>query len=159
MEGHDARCPLCSRLISIDDTVVFGHGHLSHLDCRHPQALSPEERAILYLYCRDHDVGECVACARRFRPFELAANATDGQPRRCPGCGGSVYESVRRHLYACAMLPAEVRRRAQAARDAARELVKRSRQLSEAADVLVQEAEAALEALRVAMRQLPVRRF
>jgi hypothetical protein len=156
MEGHDARCPLCSRSISIDDTVVFEHGHLSHLDCRHPQALSPEERAILYLYCRDHDVGECVACARRFRPVELAATA---QPRRCPGCGGNVFESVRRHLYACAMLPAEVRRRAQAAREAARELVKRSRQLSEAADVLVREAEAALEALRVAMRQLPVRRF
>jgi hypothetical protein len=159
MERHDARCPLCSRSISIEDTVVFGHGHLSHLDCRYPRALNPEERAILYLYCRDHAVAECVACARRFRPIELSATATDAHPRRCPSCGEDLIGNIRRHLYDCTLLPAEVRRRAHAARDAARELVKQSHRLREAADVLVHEADAALAALRDAMRRSPARRF
>jgi len=51
------------------------------------------------------------------------------------------------------MLPAPVRRRAQAAREAAGTLVKQNHQLSDAADVLLREAEAALHALRAAMRQ------
>jgi len=32
-------CPLCSRTIWPADTVVFGYGHLSHLDCQRPRAL------------------------------------------------------------------------------------------------------------------------
>jgi hypothetical protein len=56
------------------------------------------------------------------------------------------------------MLPAAVRRRAQAAREAARTLVKQSHQLSDAADVLLREAEAALHALRAAMRQAAIPR-
>jgi len=55
------------------------------------------------------------------------------------------------------MLPAEVRRRAQVAREAARSLVKQSHQLGDAADVLLREAEAALYALRDTMRQPPTR--
>jgi len=43
------------------------------------------------------------------------------------------------------MLPAEVRRRAQALREAARHLVKESHQLRDKAEVLIQEAEAAVE--------------
>jgi len=53
------------------------------------------------------------------------------------------------------MLPVTVRRRAQAAREAAQRLVKQSHQLSDASDVLLREAEAALHALREAMRQSP----
>jgi len=64
---------------------------------------------------------------------------------------------MRAHLDGCAMLRAEVRRRAQAAREAARTLLKCSRQLSDAADVLLREAEAALYALRDTMRQAPTR--
>jgi len=56
------------------------------------------------------------------------------------------------------MLPVDIRRRAQVAREAARSLVKQSHQLSDAADVLLREAEAALHALRETMRQSPIRR-
>jgi hypothetical protein len=66
-------------------------------------------------------------------------------------------DSIRVHLYGCAMLPVEVRRRAQAAREAARSLVKQSGQLSDRADVLLREAEAALYALLDTMRQPPTR--
>jgi len=54
-------------------------------------------------------------------------------------------DSIRAHLYDCAMRPAEVRRRAAVARDAARSLVKRSLELRDAADVAMPEAEAALQ--------------
>jgi hypothetical protein len=67
-------------------------------------------------------------------------------------------DSIRAHLYGCAMLPAEVRRRAQVAREAARSLVKQSQQLRDAADVAIREAEAALHALRETLRQSPIRR-
>jgi len=50
------------------------------------------------------------------------------------------------------MLPAEVRRRAVAARAAARDLVKRSQQLHDNADVLMREAEVALDERRKALR-------
>jgi hypothetical protein len=55
------------------------------------------------------------------------------------------------------MLPEEVRQRAHDVREAARTLSKRSHQLRDAADVLVVQAEAALEALRPAMRESPIR--
>jgi hypothetical protein len=157
MKHREIVCPLCARPVAPDDTVVFGHGHLSHLDCRQPQALTPEERALLSVYCRAHAVAECVACAKRYRPSELVASTGPGQ-HRCPQCGASLLDSMRAHLYGCAMFPEEVLRRAHAARAAASELVKRSRQLHETADMLVTEAEAAFEALRAAMRQSPVLR-
>ena len=56
------------------------------------------------------------------------------------------------------MLPIAIRRIAQAAREAARSLVKQSHQLRDAADVAVREAQAALHALRNAMRQSPLKR-
>jgi len=67
-------------------------------------------------------------------------------------------DSIRAHLYGCAMLPAEVRRRAQAAREAVRSLVKQSQQLRDAADLARREAEATLHALRETIRQSPNRR-
>jgi len=53
------------------------------------------------------------------------------------------------------MLPAEVRRRVQAAREAARNLVKQGHR--NRADVLMSEVEAALHSLREIMRQ-PLRK-
>jgi hypothetical protein len=157
MDHRNRMCPLCSRPLSADDTIAFGRYHLSHLDCRQPQALSPEERAILFFYCRDHAVGECVTCARRFALFELVSDPKGGRIHLCPLCLAELSDSVRAHLYGCAMLPAEVRKRAHDVREAARSLVKRSQQLRDAAHVLVAEAEAALEALRRAMRESPIR--
>src|SRR5262245_21331074 len=44
MEQQKPTCPQCSRMISAEDTIVFGHGRLGHLDCRRPRVLSAEER-------------------------------------------------------------------------------------------------------------------
>jgi len=85
-----------------------------------------------------------------------------------PGCldvhwGGKsgktdLTDSIRAHLYGCAMLPVDVRRRAQAAREAARGLVKQSAQQHvRSIAQLVAETEAALYALRDTIRQGPTR--
>ena len=79
-------------------------------------------------------------------------------PRRCrpgcPWCHTDLTDSIRAHLYGCAMLPVEVRRRAQAAREAARSLVQ-SLQVRGTAEGLERQAEASLHALRETMRQAP----
>jgi len=149
-------CPQCARALSPEDTIVFGHGLLGHLDCRRPRVLSAEERTLLFIYCRDHQVAECVRCTGKFRLREVASLDLFGiRSHGCPWCHTDLTDSIRAHLYDCAMLPVEVRRRAQAAREAARSLVKQSHQLSDAADVLLREAEAALHALRDTIRQAP----
>ena len=75
----------------------------------------------------------------------------------CPWCHTDLTDRIRAHLYGCAMLPLEVRRRAQVARDAARSLVKRSLELRDVADVAVREAEAAIQSLRETLRKVPTR--
>jgi hypothetical protein len=158
-ERQTATCPECSRTISPDDTLVFGFGILGHLDCRRPRVLSAEERTLLLVYCRDHQVAECVRCTRRFQLREVASlNSFGVRTYECRWCNADLTDSIRAHLYGCAMLPVTVRRRAQAAREAAQRLVKQSHQLSDASDVLLREAEAALHALREAMRESPNRR-
>jgi hypothetical protein len=150
-------CPQCTRALSPEDTIVFGHGLLGHFDCRRPRVLSAEERTLLFTYCRDHRVAECVRCAGKFHLREVASRDSFGIPAHgCPRCNTDLTDSTRAHLYDCAMLPLAVRRSAQAAREAVRSLVKRSHQLSDAADVLVRDAEAALYALRATMRQAPI---
>ena len=136
-EQQAATCPACARTISPEDTIVFGFGILGHLDCRRPRVLSAEERTLLLDYCRDHQVAECVRCTRRFQPREVASlNAFGVRTHECPWCHTDLTDSIRAHPYGCAMLPAEVRRRAQAAREAARSLVKQTGQLNDRADVL-----------------------
>ena len=158
-EQQTATCPECYRLISPGDTIVFGHGRLGHLDCRRPRVLSAEERTILLLYCRDHPVAQCVRCGEQFHLPEVTSLDSVGiRSHACPCCQADLSDSIRTHLYSCAMLPAEVRRRAAVARDSARILVKRSLELRDAADVAMREAEAALYELRLTMRQWPKRR-
>lgn len=153
-----ATCPQCSQTISPEDTIVFRHRLLGHLDCRRPRILSAEERTLLLIYCGDHQVAECVRCAERFHLQEVASRDSFGvHTHRCPQCHTDLTDRLRAHLYGCAMLPVEVRRRAQAAREAARSLVKQSGQLNDRADVLLREAEAALYALRDTMRKAPAR--
>ena len=139
------------------DTILFGPDRLSHLDCQQPRILSAEERLLLFTYCRDHLMGKCIACAADFNLSDLALDVLGFLRYRCPRCRRDLTDSVRTHLYACAMLPSEVRRRAQAAREAARSLVKQSHQLTDAADVRLREAEAALHALRDVIQQEPQR--
>jgi hypothetical protein len=146
-------------MISPGDTIVFSYGVLGHLDCRRPRVLSAEERTLLLIYCRDHPVGECVRCAGKFHLREVTLLDSFGiRSHGCPWCHTDLTDSIRAHLYGCALLPAAVRRRAQAAREAARHLLKQSYHLRDSADVLIREAEAALHALRVTMRQWPKRR-
>jgi hypothetical protein len=144
-------------MLSPDDTIVFGHGLLSHLDCRRPRVLSTEERTLLFMYCRDHQVAECVHCAGRFYLRDVTSRDSFGiRSHGCPWCHTDLTDSIRAHLYGCVMLPVTVRHRAQAAREAVRSLVNQSRQLSDAAVVLLREAaEEALHALRGTMRQAP----
>ena len=157
-DQQTAACPECYRMISPEDTIVFGYGRLGHLDCRRPRVLSAEERAILFIYCRDHPVAQCVRCGEQFRLPQVASLDSVGiRSHACPCCRADLTDSIRAHLYSCARLPAEVRRRAAVARDAARSLVKRSRELDDAADVAMREAETALYELRLTVRRWPNR--
>jgi hypothetical protein len=106
-------CPRCSQLISPRDTVEVDRDRVVPFDCRLPQRLSREERALLFHYCWDHPVTECVPCARKFRQHELLWGPLAGNTDRCPRCLEDVTESLRAHLYSCALRPAEVRLRAQ----------------------------------------------
>jgi hypothetical protein len=146
-------CPHCSQILSPEDTVIFGNGRVSHLDCKRPHILSAEERALLFVYCCDHQVGQCVPCGGRYALNELASDLLSGQTNLCPRCRRDLTASVRAHLYGCVLMPADVRCRARVARETAQRLVKRSHQLGDAADVLMREAEAAFAALRESMRQ------
>jgi len=154
-EPQTATCPQCSLTISPEDTIVFGFGILGHLDCRQPRVLSAEERTLLFIYCRDHQVAECVRCGGRLHLREVASIDSFGtRTYGCSRCHTDLTDSIRAHLSGCAMLPVAIRRGAKAAREAVRSLVKQSRQLRDAMDVAVREAEATIHALRNAMRQL-----
>ena len=145
-------CPRCRQALSPEDTIDRDGGNVVHLDCRRPRRLSFEERALLYQYCWDHAVGECVTCARSFRPDEFLSGLL-GDTDLCPQCRKDLTDSVRAHLYRCPMLPEEMRRRAQETRAVALKLVKESGQLQDRADVLMREAEVAMAALRAVMKQ------
>jgi hypothetical protein len=113
--------------------------------------VSPEERALLFRHCYDHAVAECAACVHSYRQSELGSDLVNNRVHLCPNCRADLTESVRAHLYSCAVLPEELRRKLQAAREAVGKLVKRS--ASDPADVLKREAEAAVSALRETMRR------
>jgi len=71
----------------------------------------------------------------------------------CPRCRQDLTEAVRAHLFRCAMLPSEIRLRAQAVREAAQRLVKETQQLGDRSDVLIREAEIALFEKQRALRE------
>jgi hypothetical protein len=145
------RCPRCEQVISANDTVQLVPNGLSHIDCHRPGDLSPEERALLFRYCWSHAAAKCIACAKNFRHQELAADGH--RTNLCPRCRADLTESMRGHLYRCAMLPEEVRRRAWEARDAALKLVKQAHQEADRSDGMMREAEAAIAMLRETMRR------
>jgi hypothetical protein len=147
-------CPQCALgLAPGDSVVVASEGRLSHLDCRVPRALGGDERFALICYCFDHSVAHCAQCRRAYREIDLLTDYLSGRTHLCPGCRADLTESIRAHLYSCAMLPEEVRRRARAVREAARRLVKQSHQLMDRADVLTREAEATIATLRGTWRR------
>jgi hypothetical protein len=152
-------CTKCSQPIALTHIIESNHGHLSHVDCKRPQALTPEERALVFLYCSGHVVARCPACDVSFRYTELAADILGGsRTNMCPRCRQDLTETVRAHLFRCATLPSEIRLRAQAVREAAQRLVKESQQLRDASDVLIREAEAMLFKMQRALREAMSRR-
>src|SRR5215813_10338930 len=91
-----ATCPQCSRMISPEDTIVFGRGRLGHLDCRRPRVLSAEEWALLFTYCRDHSVADCVRCAGKFQLREVVSLDQFGiRSNGCPWCHTDLTDSIR----------------------------------------------------------------
>src|SRR5262245_2647368 len=153
------KCSKCSEPITLSDAIESNKGRLFHVDCSRPGMLSTEESALLFAYCYGHAVAYCLGCHLRFRLPELAG-AAGGRTNLGPRCRRDLSQTTRAHLYGCAMLPAEVRLRAQAVREAAQRLVKESQQLRDRSDVLIREAEAALfesqRALREAMSKRTV---
>ena len=147
----EPKCGRCKRPISVNDAFSFDGDHIAHLDCGRPRTVSPEERALLFRHCFDHAVAECATCIQSYRQFELGSDLVSNRVHLCPNCRADLSESVRAHLYSCAMLPEELRRRLHAAREAVGKLIKRS--ASDPADVLKREAEAAIAALRETMRR------
>jgi len=147
----ESKCSGCQQRISLDDSVQFDGHRVAHLDCRRPRDLSHEERALLFRYCWSHAVAKCAACAQSYRQDELGADLLGNRTHLCSHCRADLTERVRAHVYACALLPEELRLRVQDARAAAQRLVKQSSQLHDHADVLMREAEAAVAALRKTM--------
>jgi len=137
-------CSKCSQAIALTDIIQSSEGCLSHADCKRPQVLTPEERALVFIYCSEHNVAHCPVCDLGFRFAKLGADPMTGRTNLCTRCRRDLTEDVRAHLFGCAVLPAEVRRRAHEVREAAQHLVKQSQQVRERSDVLIREAEAAL---------------
>jgi len=148
------KCAKCSQPIALTDIIESKNGHLSHVDCKRPHVLTPEERALVFVYCSGHVVARCPACDISFRYTELAADILGGsRTNMCPRCRRELTEAVRAHLFRCAMLPSEIRLRVQAVREAAQRLVKEIQQLGELSDVQIREAENALFEKQGALRE------
>ena len=147
-------CTKCSQPIAFTDTIESDNGRLLHVDCKRPQVLTPAERALVFVYCTGHVVARCPACDISLRSTELGADILGGScTNLCPRCRRDLTEAIRGHLFRCAMLPAEVRRRAEEVRAAAQRLVKETQQLRDSSDVLIREAEAALFESQRALRE------
>jgi hypothetical protein len=117
-------------LIALSDIIESSNGHVSHVECTRPRALTPDERHLLFVYCSDHVVAQCLSCGLSFRMTELAADPLGGgRTNLCPRCRKDLTENVRAHLYGCAKLSAEVRLRAHALREAAQRLVRQTQEV------------------------------
>jgi len=138
------KCPRCQQSITVGDTLTFDGNSILHLDCRRPRDLSREERALLFMYCFDHAVAACTACAKTYRQTELGSDMIGNRSHLCPTCREDLTETMRQHLYGCGKLPDNVSARAREAREAAQRLIKASQQAIDRADVLMREAEAGL---------------
>jgi len=71
-------CPRCSQPIALTDIIESNDGLLSHVDCKRPKVLTPEERALVFVYCSGQVVARCPACDVSFRYNELAADILGG---------------------------------------------------------------------------------
>ena len=146
------KCPRCAQQITPGDRLAFYGALIFHLDCQRPHNLSHEDRVLLFRYCWDHPVAKCPACDLSFRQLQLSGDLLAHRAYLCPRCRADLTDTLRGQLDACAMLPDEIRLRAQEAREAARRAAKDSAQLRDQGDALIREAEAAIAALRETIR-------
>jgi len=148
-------CQACGQVISAEDAISLSldSRRLTHFDCRRPRTLTAEERLLIATYCWEHAVAGCPTCERSYRLPELVSVIVDGDTHYCPFCQRDLIDNVRAHVYTCTTLPARVLQRAQALREAAQRLVKWSHELSDRADVLMRQKEAAIQSLRIAVRE------
>src|SRR5262245_2705965 len=99
-------CTKCSQPIALTDILASHNRRLSHVDCQRPKVLTPEERALVFVYCSGHVVALCPVCDVSYRYNELAADILGGGcSNMCPRCRRDLTEAVRAHLFRCAMLP------------------------------------------------------
>ena len=77
------QCTKCSQPIALTDIIESHNGDLSHVDCKRPHVLTPEERVLVFVYCSGHVVARCPACDISFRYNELAADILAGGARTC----------------------------------------------------------------------------
>jgi hypothetical protein len=147
-------CSKCGQPIALTDAIESSNGRLSHLDCARRRGLSADERKLVFVYCSDHVVAQCLSCGVSFRYTELAADPLGGRTNLCPRCRKELTENVRAHLYGCPVLPVEIRLKAHELRETARKLVKQSQQLTDKADVLIRQTEAEFFAAQQALRAL-----
>ena len=85
------KCAKCSEPIAFTDIIESSDGRLSHVDCKRPKVLTPDERALVFLYCSDHVVARCPACDIAYRYTQLAADMVGGnRTNMCPGAVGTL---------------------------------------------------------------------
>jgi hypothetical protein len=124
------RCSKCSQPITLTDIVESDNSSLSHVNCKRPQVLTWEERALVFFYCSDHILVRCPVCDVSYRYQQLATDILGGsRTNLCPRCRRDLTEAVRAHLLCCAMLPSGVRLGTKAVRGAAQHLLKESQPL------------------------------
>ena len=132
----EVKCPRCQQAISDGN-------HEAHIDCRRPRHLSPEVHVFLNVYCWDHDVAECAACAQSFRQAELISEPFSIGSFSCQQCRRDLTESVRAHLLSCSRIPEQLRHKVRESSGATQKLLRQSHHPVDHADVLRREIEVA----------------
>jgi hypothetical protein len=70
-----------------------------------PSNFSSAERQLIFVYCFDHVVAECLACHVTYGWQQLGADAITGRTNMYPQCRQDHSDSIRVHLYGCPMAP------------------------------------------------------
>jgi hypothetical protein len=138
------KCPRCQQSISVDETVALDSDQIGHLNCRRPRELSQEERTLLFKYCIGHAVATCRSCAEGFRPHEPVTDLSGNHTHLCPRCRADLIDSIRAHLYGCAMLSRPERIGTRELREVTRKVIEPRQQPADHAGPLSRETEAIL---------------
>ena len=60
-----------------------------------PVRWTPEERALVFIYCSEHNVAHCPVCGLGFRFAKLGADPMTGRTNLCTRCRRDLTEDVR----------------------------------------------------------------